>query len=1066
MLVNSKALVILGLLSFCLPPATALAGASTRYVDDDAAPGGDGLSWATAYDTIEDALDELPVATPPVTEIRVAQGVYTPDRGTGDRTLSYIVDGPGGVAIQGGFAGLGAPDPDARDTAIFVTRLTADLLGNDTDDTSTKLDNSHQIMRCLAACTVSGLRFESAYSRDNDSVIISGGAILVLSDGVRIERCDFSSLQARRGGAVATLDLLGTLTISECDFSGNIATGGGGAIYMDGQSGDAPGAVLRLGHSRLCMNRSETGTGGALATYSAGAQITNCAFLGNITDGPAGGAAYIYKNGAVQLLNNCLIAGNTCLNGVGGGVYGSTIDEMNNCIILENRDASGTNISAQVYCQIVAQARNNCIPGWPLRPFEVTNNIGNINTSPRLIDGDGPDDIWGTSDDDIRLRANSPCIDAGTDRLLYDRADYDHDGTIGEPPPVDLNGQARFLDDALASNTGSQNFWGLGPIDIGPTEYQADCDNNLVIDSAQILADATLDLDQTGVLDSCEPFIDCNNNGIRDSLDILLGDSMDCNGDGVPDECSIAAGTSVDLNINGVPDECEHIIIYVNDDADEDGDGRTWSTAHRSLGTALEHARRQQIPPTIRIAGGTFRPEAEGEGSIVTFRIPAGTALEGGYAGTESDPDLRDFALYASVLDADLNGDDDEGLFTDNAAQLVICEGVGETITLSGLQLRGAWLDTREIPWLAGALWLARANLDVSDCRFTDNLGRYAGAIAIDSPFSHPPVVNTSVRVQRSTFEQNEGLISAGGIAAWYSDVEVEECAFLHNTGLSAGGIHASTRSSLVVNRSRFMQNTGEVAGAVRGSAAVTNIGVQLYNCLCLANTGLEGSLTVEPAALVMDYGTSGTTPAKFIVESCTIFGSDPGAVSARGATIRNTIIWDNEQAIFVGAAPEVLSVSGSIFENSSVSGVPGFDPEFVDPLGPDLVPRSGDEDLSLSPGSPAIDWGRNLVANPNHLVDLLGNDRFVNDCATPDNGDPGAFDAIIDPGAYEFQAAPLSGDVTADGLVDVDDLNEILSVWNSSVGVGDPRDLAGNDGLITVDDLNVVLGNWGVECL
>lgn len=111
MLVNSKALVILGLLSFCLPPATALAGASTRYVDDDAAPGGDGLSWATAYDTIEDALDELPVATPPVTEIRVAQGVYTPDRGTGDRTLSYIVDGPGGVAIQGGFAGLGRSRP-------------------------------------------------------------------------------------------------------------------------------------------------------------------------------------------------------------------------------------------------------------------------------------------------------------------------------------------------------------------------------------------------------------------------------------------------------------------------------------------------------------------------------------------------------------------------------------------------------------------------------------------------------------------------------------------------------------------------------------------------------------------------------------------------------------------------------------------------------------------------------------------------------------------------------------------------------------------------------------------
>ncbi len=47
------------------------------------------------------------------------------------------------------------------------------------------------------------------------------------------------------------------------------------------------------------------------------------------------------------------------------------------------------------------------------------------------------------------------------------------------------------------------------------------------------------------------------------------------------------------------------------------------------------------------------------------------------------------------------------------------------------------------------------------------------------------------------------------------------------------------------------------------------------------------------------------------------------------------------------------------------------------------------------------------------------------------------------------------------DGQVDVDDLNAILSVWNTIVPLGDPRDLANNDGLINVDDLNVVLSNW-----
>ena len=50
----------------------------------------------------------------------------------------------------------------------------------------------------------------------------------------------------------------------------------------------------------------------------------------------------------------------------------------------------------------------------------------------------------------------------------------------------------------------------------------------------------------------------------------------------------------------------------------------------------------------------------------------------------------------------------------------------------------------------------------------------------------------------------------------------------------------------------------------------------------------------------------------------------------------------------------------------------------------------------------------------------------------------------------------------TPDGVVDVDDLNAILSAWGTSVGMGSPLDLANDDGFIDVDDLNVVLSNWG----
>jgi len=159
-----------------------------RYVDDDAAPDGDGLTWATAHRFLQDALAGVADGT----EIRVAQGEYKPDRdeanpgGTGDRLLWFdlgfdndccfphtyatctdeacetlvcavdplccdccindwqqayadlaaIVCGDtcavsSGIALIGGYAGLGAPDPDARDPDLYLTVLTGDLLDND-----------------------------------------------------------------------------------------------------------------------------------------------------------------------------------------------------------------------------------------------------------------------------------------------------------------------------------------------------------------------------------------------------------------------------------------------------------------------------------------------------------------------------------------------------------------------------------------------------------------------------------------------------------------------------------------------------------------------------------------------------------------------------------------------------------------------------------------------------------------------------------------------------------------------------------------------------------------------
>ena len=107
------------------------AAGSVVHVADCAPAAGDGSSWSDAYRFLQDALASAGGA---VTEIRVAQGTYVPDRsqaspgGTGDRAATFSM--LSGVEILGGFAGIGAPDPDARDVAGFPTILRGDLNGD------------------------------------------------------------------------------------------------------------------------------------------------------------------------------------------------------------------------------------------------------------------------------------------------------------------------------------------------------------------------------------------------------------------------------------------------------------------------------------------------------------------------------------------------------------------------------------------------------------------------------------------------------------------------------------------------------------------------------------------------------------------------------------------------------------------------------------------------------------------------------------------------------------------------------------------------------------------------
>ena len=75
------------------------------------------------------------------------------------------------------------------------------------------------------------------------------------------------------------------------------------------------------------------------------------------------------------------------------------------------------------------------------------------------------------------------------------------------------------------------------------TEWSTDCNNDGIVDKGQILLGQIADTNNNGVPDACEPpSLDCNSNSIRDDREIASGRALDYNANQIPDECDSAMG--------------------------------------------------------------------------------------------------------------------------------------------------------------------------------------------------------------------------------------------------------------------------------------------------------------------------------------------------------------------------------------------------------------------------------------------------------------------------------------------------------------------------------------------
>jgi hypothetical protein len=333
----------------------------TIYVDDDAPPGGDGSSWQSAYKYLQDAVTAAATAEKPV-EIRVAQGIYKPDRtsaqsgGTRDPNAAFHLINQ--LTFRGGFAGIGAPDPNARDVTLYKSILSGDLAGNDVElanplaarDEPTWADNCYHVVGIdipPAQMSSTWVPNSTALAAEVDGFVITAGrafahkvvpTVRSLQPPPPIPGNYGGGMYLRGQGHVVAIQL----TIRDCLFTHNYAEGFGGAIYS--------GFMDNLALVRCVFTENGTyGSGGGLYDVASIIEATTCRFERN----QAGdwGGAIVVRPGSSILLSGCTLMGNV---GIAGGAGVAALDsavKCVDCVLKDNAAPWGHGAGLLLHCR-------------------------------------------------------------------------------------------------------------------------------------------------------------------------------------------------------------------------------------------------------------------------------------------------------------------------------------------------------------------------------------------------------------------------------------------------------------------------------------------------------------------------------------------------------------------------------------------------------------------------------------------------------------------------------------------------------------------------------------------
>ncbi|MHC4676148.1 MAG: S8 family serine peptidase, partial [Planctomycetota bacterium] len=766
--------------------ALAQAPSQTIFVDDNApndpAPGDPAISDPLENGSAEhpfDAIQEAIDFTIPGETVIVLPGTYT---GNGNRDIDFW-----GKAMI-----LRSTDPN--DPGIVAATLI------DCNDTEAEPHRGFCFRSGEDANSVlDGLTITNGY-------VGQGGGIYCVDSSPTVTNCTFTNNTATdNGGGMYSYNSGPTLT--NCTFIGNSAVYEGGAM-----SNCSSGPTI----TNCAFSGNSARWGGGIYNYWSNDDygiptLTNCTFSGNSADSDGGG---MYNESSSPIVTNCTFSSNTVVNN-GGGMYNySSILTLTNCILWGNIAQSGSQIY-QDGMNSAAVTYSDVQGGW--------SGIGNIDEDPLFIEPNGLDGISGTEDDNLRLSAGSPCIDAGDNTAVLSGI------------TVDLELEPRFADDPDIPDTGN----GTPPIvDMGayegPDQVFLLSTKSITVPEGEtatftvaLAIDPLRTVEATVAVQSGDPDItihsgafltfDSSNYSQPQRVTVAAADDEDR----LEDAAGIRISASGKLFTGLTAWEIESdiaAVLFIDADANGANDGTSWTDAFNQLQDVISLAAgAPRAVDEIRVANGVYKPDW-GSGvtlgdRLAVFQLISGVAICGGYAGFGAPgPNARDIDVYETILSGDLNGDDmeiadpedllDEPTRGENSYCVVTGNRTEPDAVLDGFTITAGNADEDFPPSRAssGGMLNDSGSPTLVNCTFSENAARAFGGGMFNG--------NSSPTLTDCTFSRNWAGYEGGGMFNDSSSTTLINCTFSGNSAGDRGGGMQNNDSSLTMTDCTFRGNS------------------------------------------------------------------------------------------------------------------------------------------------------------------------------------------------------------------------------------------------------------------